>query len=152
MIETYLGYQNNNRVRDNNMSHIMLKKRHKMPRLVKRMAIALHQFHRIDFITSNLVALAFCGIVAILLQYQWLLPHPPEYHYFFMVGLSLLASQQVVKSAHHSLLLPTLCLLIGCLCTFSHHFYHTNLLSINVAHALVLIGAIGTCVSVFRID
>lgn len=115
--------------------------------------MTLRHLYRLDVIISNLIALGICGIIAALLQTAWLLPHPTRLHHYFIIGLEILAALQVIKSSTKSLLLPTICLLIGSIGLCAHHFKFFEI-SIDVSYlqTLVMIGVIGACIAVLNIQ
>ncbi len=110
------------------------------------------QMYRLDNIFTNLIALALCGLITVLLQVDWLLPHPAGMHHFLIVGLEILAAIQIIKSGKYSLLLPTVCIGIGSIGLILQHFKLAHF-PVTVFHlqTFVVIGSIGIGVAILNI-
>lgn len=114
--------------------------------------LAFRQMYRLDSIISNLIALSLCGFIAILLQIDWLLPHPAGFHHFLMVAIAILAAMQVIKSSKKSLLLPTICMVMGGIGLILHHFKLTHIpMTTFHLQSLMVVGSVGICIAVLSI-
>lgn len=127
-------------------------KEERLHRFYNSAAFTIRQLYRIDYIVSNLMALALCGLIAILLQTKWLLPHSAESHHVFMIVLGILAGIQIIKSSFRSLLLPSICLVIGSIGIFIHHFVLFKLgLPVSLLQFTAAVGVLGICIAVLVI-
>lgn len=132
---------------------VIRRQRVKLCELLKSVMMAFRHLYRLEAIVTNLIALGICGFIAVLLQTDWLLPHPTRFHHYFVLGLEVLAALHVIKSSSKSLLLPTLCLLIGGGGLFLYHFkFYEISITVSYLQTLVMIGSIGACIAVLNIE
>ena len=120
--------------------------------VIKRLAHSIKHLHKTDDIMGNLITLGFCLFIAIVLQIKWLISQLNHYHSYVMVGVAILASIQIIRSAQCSLLLPTLCILISLPLLITNHYKLIDLGEfLLITQGIIGLGLLGLCRMILNI-
>ena len=119
---------------------------------IRKFIHSIKHLHKTEAIMSNLIALGFCFFIMVVLQIKWLLPQLNHYYSYVMVAVGVLAAIQVIRSARHSLLFPTLCLTVSLPLLISGHYKWLNLGELlTITQSILGLGVLGLCRMILNI-
>lgn len=106
----------------------------------------------IEPVISNIIAIAICLGVLMLLKFPEMLPHLGKYYKYCIYAAEGLAAYQIIKSSSKSLCLPVTAIMVASMGVLMD-VYITKLPYINIStwRDIAMVGIVGVGLSVFFI-